>query len=145
MSIKRTGSLEKSLNRFKSTDAQHVKVGVLDNSAYPDGTPVAAVAFWNEYGTKKIPPRPFFRSTIEAQRSAWVELTKKGIKAGYSLDHVLGLVGLQMMTDIQYTIMTFSNPPNSATTVALKGTNSPLRHTMLLHDSIKSEVVDGEM
>ncbi len=31
-----------------------------ENSKYPDGTPVPLVAFWNEYGTRTAPPRPFF-------------------------------------------------------------------------------------
>lgn len=30
-----------------------VSVGFLANATYPDGTPVAAVAFWNEFGTSR--------------------------------------------------------------------------------------------
>lgn len=142
MSIKRTGSLAQALNRLLIKDQQHVKVGVIDGSKYPDGTSVASVAFWNEYGTKTAPSRPFFRSTIQEQKSAWVQLAQKGIKAGMSIEHVLGLVGAQMMTDVQFSIMTWQTPPNAAYTVAKKGFQAPLRDTMLMHDSIKFEVVD---
>ena len=38
-----------------------VAVGFMEGATYPDGTPVAAVAFWNEYGGPGRQPRPFFR------------------------------------------------------------------------------------
>lgn len=140
MPITRTGSLDQALNRLVSRKEQHVKVGILDNSKYPDGTSVATVAFMNEYGTSKIPPRPFFRQTISEQKSNWTQLAKDAIQMGCSIEHTLGLVGAQMMTDIQYSIMTWTTPKNADYTVAMKGFNAPLRHTLLMHDSIKFEV-----
>lgn len=142
MTIKRTGSLSQALNRLVTKKDQHVKVGVLDGSRYPDGTGVASVAFWNEYGTKRIPPRPFFRDTIKQNKEQWVQLAKDAIRMGYTVDHMLGLVGAQMQTDVQYSIMTWTTPPNAPYTVAKKKFNAPLRDTMLLHDSIKFEVND---
>lgn len=143
MSIKRTGSLDQALNRLVSSNDKHVQVGVIDNSKYPDGTSVASVAFWNEYGTRTAPARPFFRDTIKNQKEAWANLARQGIKAGYSIDKVLGLVGAQMQTDVQFSIMTWTTPPNAAYTVAKKGFSAPLRNTLLLHDSIKFEVKEG--
>lgn len=143
MAITRKGSLDQALNRLVSRKEQHVKVGILDNSKYPDGTSVATVAFMNEYGTAKIPPRPFFRQTISEQKSNWTKLAKDAIQMGYSIEHTLGLVGAQMQTDIQYSIMTWTTPPNADYTVAMKGFNAPLRHTLLMHDSIKFEVMDS--
>ena len=141
--VKRSGQgLANYLKKLapESTGA-HVKVGVLENSKYPDGTPVPLVAFWNEYGTRTAPPRPFFRDTIEQNKKNWSDMTLRGIGRGLPVTEILGLVGLQMQTDIQTAIMTWENPPNSAATIAIKGINSPLRQTMLLYDSIKSEVV----
>lgn len=140
--IKKTGSLDQALNRILASKNAHVKVGVMPNSKYEDGTYVATVAFKNEYGFENIPSRPFMRSTVDEQRKAWVEMTKKGIKAGYTIDHTLNLVGLQMQQDIQHSIMTWVSPPNSAYTVAKKGFNSPLRQSLLMHDSITYELED---
>ena len=142
--VKRSGiGLANYLKKLapESTGA-HVKVGVLENSKYPDGTPVPLVAFWNEYGTRTAPPRPFFRDTIDQNKKSWSDMTLRGIGRGLPVTEILGLVGLQMQTDLQTAIMTFTDPPNSAATIAIKGVNSPLRHTMLLYDSIKSEVVE---
>lgn len=142
--VKRSGiGLANYLKKLapESTGA-HVKVGVLENSKYPDGTPVPLVAFWNEYGTRTAPPRPFFRDTIEQNKKAWSDMTMRGIARGLPVTEILGLVGLQMQTDVQTAIMTFTDPPNADSTIAIKGTDSPLRRTMLLYDSIKSEVVE---
>lgn len=143
MPVKISGSLDQALNRLVSSKAEHVRVGVMENSTYPDGTKVATVAYKNEYGFKNIPSRPFFRDTIAQQKKAWGELAVKGVRAGYTIEKILGLVGTQMANDIQYTIMTFTTPENSAYTVAKKGFQAPLRDTMLMHDSITYEVVDG--
>lgn len=143
MSVKISGSLDQALNRLVSSKAEHVRVGVMENSIYPDGTKVATVAYKNEYGFKNIPSRPFFRDTIAQQKKAWGELAVKGARAGYTIEKILGLVGMQMTQDIQYTIITFNNPPNAPATIAKKGKNSPLRDTMLMHDSINYEIVDN--
>lgn len=53
--MKKVGSLSAALSKYKEMNAS-VRVGVLENATYPDGTPVAMVAFWNEYGaTANIP------------------------------------------------------------------------------------------
>lgn len=145
MSIKRTGSLDQALNRFITTDKAHVRVGVLEGSKYPDGTNVASVAFWNEYGTRTAPPRPFFRDTIKNEKQNWSALATKAIRMGYTVEHMLGLVGSAMQTDIQHSIMTWSSPRNSPTTIAIKGYDAPLRNTMLLHDSIKFEISEESL
>lgn len=143
MAIERKGSLEKALNRLLVSDKQHVKVGVLDNSKYPDGTSVASVAFWNEYGTKTTPSRPFIRTAVKDNKAVWSKMTIQGIRAGYDMEKVFGLVGTQMQQDLQMNIMTWTTPPNAPYTVKMKGFQAPLRNTMLLHDSIKYEVADG--
>ena len=142
--VKRTGQgLANYLKKLapESTGA-HVKVGVLENSKYPDGTPVPLVAFWNEYGTRTAPPRPFFRDTIEQNKKNWSEKVVSDAKKGLNVTQILGSVGLLMQTNIQTAIMTFTDPKNADSTVAKKGTQSPLRESMLMYDSIKSEVVE---
>lgn len=145
MTIKRTGSLDQALNRLISSNDQYVKAGVMPGSKYEDGTSVATVAYKNEYGFKNIPSRPFIRTTVREQKAAWVELTKKGIKAGYTLEHTLDLVGMQMQKDIQYSIITWTTPPNAPYTIAKKGTDSPLRDSLIMHDSITYELIEGKL
>lgn len=145
MSIKKTGSLDQALNRLLTRNDQYVKAGVMAGSKYPDGTNVATVAYKNEYGWKNIPSRAFIRTTVKEQKDNWAKLAQQGAKAGYSIEKILGLVGTQMQQDIQYSIMTWTTPPNAPATIAKKGFSAPLRDTMLMHDSITYEIVEGKL
>jgi hypothetical protein len=57
-------NIKKILKRLQSLSDKSVSAGFFSNSAYPDGTPVASVAMWNNNGTDRIPERPFFTKGI---------------------------------------------------------------------------------
>lgn len=48
-----------------ASGVRSVAVGFVAGDRYDDGTPVAAVAAWNEFGAGPIPERPFMRRTSE--------------------------------------------------------------------------------
>ena len=137
--VKRVGSLSAALSKYKDMNAS-VRVGVLENATYPDGTPVAMVAFWNEYGTRTSPVRAFFRTTVSEQKKNWVLSVQNLMKMHNDPKRVMGLIGVHMQEQIVQSINTWSDPPNSAYTIAKKGFDKPLVETALLMRSIKSEV-----
>ena len=139
--VKRVGSLSAALSKYKDMNAS-VRVGVLENATYPDGTPVAMVAFWNEYGTRTSPVRAFFRTTVSEQKKNWVLSVQNLMKMHNDPKKVMGLIGVHMQEQIVQSINTWSDPPNSAYTIAKKGFDKPLVETALLMRSIKSEVGD---
>ena len=139
--VKRVGSLSAALSKYKDMNAS-VRVGVLENATYPDGTPVAMVAFWNEYGTKRSPVRAFFRTTVSEQKKNWVLSVQNLMKMHNNPQQVMGLIGVHMQEQIVQSINTWSDPPNSAYTIAKKGSSKPLIETGVLMRSIKSEVGD---
>ena len=141
--VKRVGSLSAALSRYKDMNAS-VRVGVLENATYPDGTPVAMVAFWNEYGTRTSPVRAFFRTTVSEQKKNWVLSVQNLMKIHNDPKQVMGLIGVHMQEQIVQSINTWSDPPNSAYTIAKKGFDKPLVETGVLMRSIKSEVGEGE-
>ena len=67
----------------KQAATAKVRVGVIEQANYDgsDGESVAQVAFWNEYGTANIPPRPFFRNTIAERKTEWARLAGKFMQA----------------------------------------------------------------
>ena len=97
-------NFEKLQSQVKKVGNQKVKIGVLDGATYPNGTPVAKVAAYLEYGwtqtvTEKqrgwlaangihvkpstvlsSPARPFFEATYTANRKKWVELGQSSLK-----------------------------------------------------------------
>ena len=139
--MKKVGSLSKALSKYKDMNAS-VRVGVLENATYPDGTPVAMVAFWNEYGTRTSPVRAFFRTTVSENKKNWVLSVQNLMKMHNDPKQVMGLIGVHMQEQIVQSINTWSDPPNSAYTIAKKGFDKPLVETALLMRSIKSEVGD---
>ena len=141
--MKKVGSLSAALSKYKDMNAS-VRVGVLENATYPDGTPVAMVAFWNEYGTRTSPVRAFFRTTVSEQKKNWVLSVQNLMKMHNDPKQVMGLIGVHMQEQIVQSINTWSDPPNSAYTIAKKGSSKPLIETGVLMRSIKSEVGEGE-
>ncbi len=139
--VKRVGSLSAALSKYKDMNAS-VRVGVLENATYPDGTPVAMVAFWNEYGTRTSPVRAFFRTTVSEQKKNWVLSVQNLMKIHNDPKQVMGLIGVHMQEQIVQSINTWSDPPNSAYTIAKKGFDKPLVERGIMMRSIKSEVGD---
>ena len=141
--VKRVGSLSAALSKYKEMNAS-VRVGVLENATYPDGTPVAMVAFWNEYGTKRIPPRPFFRTTVSEQKKNWVLSVQNLMKMHNDPKRVMGLIGVNIQEQLVHSINTWSDPPNAPYTIEKKGFDAPLRDTTRMSKSISIEIGEGE-
>lgn len=120
-----------------------IKVGVQGNEAaeqYGDGkgVTVAEVAVFNEYGTGRIPARPFMRETIE-QTDNWAAESAKVHNAvidGKDPYEVAELLGQKAASDVQDTIYDGDFVPNSPATIKKKGSSKPLIDTGQLVGSI---------
>jgi hypothetical protein len=152
-----------------------VKVGFFENATYPDGTPVAQVAWINENGaiiqveahqqtvyravdkngdfknngrfvkrnksnfssshhvaahTVTIPPRPFFRKMINDGSPRWGKELGVALESnGYDTKAAFEEMGSSMKDALTNSIVEFSSPENSKSTVAKKGFNNPLVDT----------------
>ena len=84
VTVKRTGGrkLERFLREAGRGGVSSVAVGFFSDAKYQDGTPVAAVAAWNEFGTKNIPERPFFRQAIAGMEDGIANIIKARIGGG---------------------------------------------------------------
>lgn len=122
-----------------------VRVGIIEQANYDglDGESVAQVAFWNEYGTATIPPRPFFRNTIAEHKDEWPKQAATLMEAnGGDVRQTLELMGEGVKGQIVETIQDFREPPNATATVKQKGFDKPLIDTGTLWRSIDYEVTD---
>ena len=126
-----------------------VAVGFMAGATYPDGTPVAAVAFWNEFG-KGVQseegnyfqmPRPFFRQMIAKESPAWPGKMAKLAKAtDYDGDKVLAIMGEDIKGALQQSINEFQSPPLAPSTIEAKGFAKPLIDTSHMLNSVTYEV-----
>lgn len=118
----------------KKLSDTEVHAGFLEGARYEDGTPAAQVAFWNEYGTANIPPRPFFRQTLAEHSPEWGMQAAKLLKVNdYDVNKTLSQMGQLIRDQIENKMITFTDPPNAESTIKKKGFNAPLRHTNQLH------------
>jgi hypothetical protein len=101
-----------------------VQVGFLEGATYPDGTPVAAVAFWNEFGHGgpfPSPARPFFRGMIAKESPGWaVKMGAMAKATNYDGPKVLALMGEDIAGALRESIGDLTEPELSPTTLALR-------------------------
>lgn len=111
--------------------ANQVKVGFLAGAMYPgkDGKPalpVALAAFWNEFGTTRSKPRPFFRNTIaELAPTLGKRLAGVAKATNYDSERTLALMGEGIKDMIVAAIVAWP-ADNAESTVAKKGFNKGL-------------------
>lgn len=128
----------------KITVGVHAKEGEAEHG---EGTTLADVATWNEFGAGSVPERSFLR--------AWFDENKERIKgviktlltqvvAGKITEDVaLERLGLWMQADIQKRIANGIPPPNATSTVAAKGSSTPLINEGQLRSGITFKVEKG--
>lgn len=114
------------LQQLAAKMSGRVEVGFLEGATYPDGTPVAAVAFWNEFGASG-PPRPFFRTMIAEESPGWGDkvaaLAKSTNNDG---PKVLALMGEDIQGALIQSINDLTSPPLAESTIERKGFDKPL-------------------
>ncbi len=128
-----------------ATESAKVRVGIIESEDYDNGQSVAQAAFYNEYGTAHIPPRPFFRNTVAEHKDQWPQQAATLMKAnGGDVRQTLEDLGDGVKGQLVQTIQNFREPSNATTTVKKKGFNKPLIDTGTLWRSIGYEVADDD-
>ncbi len=117
--------------------AASVEIGFMEGATYPDDTSVALVAAFNEFGTAKAPPRPFFRNMIAANSRKWPRNITTALKNNdYDASAALGLIGQEIQEELQDSIRSNTPPPNAPATVAAKGFDRTLIDTGHMLNSV---------
>lgn len=136
--LERKGDAGRVLRRIASsiTGPQSIKVG------FPSGTGIDIVerATRNEFGTTGIPERPFFRNALTAHRDDYRRLLvhdgRRLLTGRMRIEAVMNRLGLSAVGHIQQSIVDLRTPPNSAQTIAAKGSSNPLIDTGEMRQSV---------
>ncbi len=137
----------------KVNETSEVKVGFLEGSTYPDGTPVPMVAALNEYGHEVKSsdgdyfqmPRPYFRTMIAEKSSNWGKSLGNIAKLNkYDMKKSLALMGEGIGSQLQQSIIKFNGVPLAASTIAQKGFNKQLIDTAVMINSVGYQVDEGD-
>lgn len=145
LTLKRAGpSAQKYLRGVakKLGNAGRLNVGFLSSATYPNGLRVAQNAFWQEFGTKFAPARPFMRKTIADKSPGWGPAMGKIAKANnYDAKATLTLMGQGIQGQIKQTINELTEPALSPITIARKGHSKPLIETSEMINNVDYEVL----
>jgi hypothetical protein len=133
-----------------------VKVGVLRGTgSHPksDGVSIALIAWWNEFGTKRIPSRPFLRTTLrehnyykqevfEAFKASLADARKGGPDRQESR---LKLIGILAVSDIQKKITDGPWKPNTESTIERKSVQASYSDLDVFFSDRRSGKEDGDL
>ena len=122
------GTLEKAANsrtkamisRIEKIQDTTINIGFFSGSKYPDGTPVASVAKWNNDGTDRIPERPFFTKGMLVGRlsakAVFEELFPEYMAGDIKLKDLQAAIGETYQNAIVAAIDSDVPPPNAPST-----------------------------
>ena len=131
---------------LKYLQTHAVKVGVLGNGS-ANGISVQDYAIFNEYGTSRMPARPFFRlsvGTANAQneiKEYMKQQVEQIIQGGMSAQQAYENLGTFVVQKIKKTIASGNFAALNPQTVKKKGHSKPLMDTHSLYESINFEIV----
>lgn len=156
--------LEHALAGLGKGGVEGIDVGVFASARYPNGTPVAAVGLWQEFGTRKkngevhIPPRPWMRNGNVRAKPKMFDLIKDRVDPLELVIHppLAELLGTLVQGEYQQEITDLKNPELADITVQggwmrsyhgkliyIKGKKStnPLVDTGTLRTAVTYEVI----
>lgn len=125
------------------TQSSAVHVGFLASATYPDGTPVAAVAAFSDFGVPSHgqPPRPFFRGMIREKSPTWGKALGIALKQhDYNARTALEQMGEGISGQLREAINEYAGPGLAASTKKAKGFDKELIDTAHMLNSIDFEV-----
>lgn len=141
--VKRRGDFGRLYRKIRTaiTGPTKVKVGLVAGQADSD---VIDRGFFNEFGTKDIPERPFMRLGVKDARAELRPNMHRAAKAvmngSTSMRQALGKFGVVGQGSIQDSITKLSDPPNAPSTIAQKGSSNPLIDTGEMRAAITWEI-----
>lgn len=117
-------AVERKLKEIAASMSGHVDVGFLEGATYADGTPVASVAYWDEFGHGgqfPAPPRPYFRTMVATEKPTWEgKVGKLAIATNNDGPKVLALMGEDIEGALKASIINLTEPALSPTTLILR-------------------------
>lgn len=141
------------MRKTRALAATQITIGIHEDAPpEPDGTDLVMVAAVNEFGTDRagpnhntvIPSRPFMRTTADlyaVQLQQEVESEFDRMLGGGTARKMLSNIGLWYQGRMKATLMTGPWTRNAPRTVAKKGFDWPLVHTLTLWRNIVYKLV----
>ena len=129
----------KFFRELKKLQDLEVQVGFQGDQKYEDGTSIAEVAAYNEFGSSDTPERPIRRQSFEnheAELKAGCEAANRIVNSGGSAEQALQQLGAMAKGLVQDEIVNGDFAPNAESTIQKKGSEQPLIDTGTMRQSV---------
>ena len=120
--------LKKEFKKLAVSIGKSYKIGFFEPK-------IATYMVYNEYGTRTIPERPFFRAALRKSRAQMKIEARRGARNRGRTSLLKASRALK--EQIQLSMADWSEPANTPSTIARKGFNDPLIWTGEAYDSVK--------
>lgn len=143
---KKKDNLNKIIKRLETSMNDELRIGFFDGEMHPSGNPVATIALINDVGSTTNPPRPFMSSGLKSilrsstYRKMYADQLRKILSGKITPRGAYEEIGKYAVEDLKQLIDDWTNPPNSAKTIAIKGRNDPLVDTGTMMQSVKYKI-----
>lgn len=133
---------------IKDLDGKGVKVGIMGGESV-DGVAIVDYAVWNEFGTKTIPARPFMQHTADLHADETIQysgfLIGRMIDGAIKPDKLLKNLGEFYVKRMKMVVRNAKEwaQENADSTIARKGSSSPLIDIGRMVNAINYEVTSG--
>lgn len=118
-----------------------VKVGFLEGSTGTDGGSIPLRAALNNFGTSRIPARPFMSNAIAEHSDEWGPDLAILLEAnGNNGDLALDTIGEVIVGQIREAINVLDSPPLAQSTIDRKGSEKPLIETSDMWNAVAAQV-----
>jgi hypothetical protein len=132
--------LQRAVKRLKLDPSDGLEVGWI----VPE---VAERAAQNEFGTDRIPERPFVRPTIDQHQREYLDLMERGVERAAlgeaPRNQALLPAANRIRSDLIEKIIDVRTPPNAPGTIARKGSSNPLVDTGEMQRTIQIRETRG--
>lgn len=131
----------KLMKGFKELDGSTLKVGLQEGDTNAEGISLAKIAAIHEFGTTKIPSRPFMRQTYTSNVAELKSIVGRGYDAAYegrvSVNLALQTIGTWYQEKMKAQIRAGNFTPLKPETIKAKGSSAPLIDTATMLNSIR--------
>lgn len=128
-------------DEIKDLDKKVIDAGIQSGT----NSKILDYAFWNEFGTTKIPERPFLRSTLVTFEKELLQKSKEALQKicqGSSVIQQLQILGMFFESKIKQNILDDNFVENAEYTKKKKGSSLPLVDTAQMMNQIRYVVRD---
>ena len=101
-----------------------------------DAPTLEEVALWNEFGTERIPARPFLRNAQNKGITRGEKIVQMRMEENADVEQICKDLGLMLQDEIKQQITHGTFVPNAPSTIKRKGSSRPLVDTGNLRQSV---------